>query len=120
VGILYVLDQTDEGFRPHELSIYTQGNVAMLFYESILLLVNIRLLMMMQYDTIGAKYSNMGLHLCSATEIGTHAITHYVKNWSLLMKNSSCPSTTIAPGFSSVQEGNLLLLFSWKGLTKEE
>jgi len=58
VGILYVLDQTDEGFRPHELSIYTQGNVAMLFYESIPLLVNIRLLMMMQYDAIGAKYSN--------------------------------------------------------------
>ena len=30
----------------------------MLFYESIPLLVNIRLLMMMQYDAIGAKYSN--------------------------------------------------------------
>jgi len=45
VGILYVLDQTDEGFHLHELSIYTQGNVAMLFYESIPLLVNIRLLM---------------------------------------------------------------------------
>jgi len=58
VGILYVLDQTNEGFCPHELSIYTQGNVAMLFYESIPLLVNIRLLMMMQYDAIGAKYSN--------------------------------------------------------------
>ena len=58
MGILYVLDQTDEGFRPHELSIYTQGNVAMLFYKSIPLLVNIRLLMMMQYDTIGVKYSN--------------------------------------------------------------
>jgi len=58
VGILYVLDQTDEGFHPHELSIYTQGNMAMLFYESIPLLVNIRLLMMMQYDTISAKYSN--------------------------------------------------------------
>jgi len=30
----------------------------MLFYESIPLLVNIHLLMMMQYDVIGAKYSN--------------------------------------------------------------
>jgi len=27
----------------------------------------------------------MGPYLCSATEIGTHAITHYVKNQSLLM-----------------------------------
>ena len=33
----------------------------MLFYESIPLLVNIRLLMMMQYDAIGAKYSNSSL-----------------------------------------------------------
>ena len=34
MGILYVLDQTDEGFHPHELSIYTQGNMAMLLGDA--------------------------------------------------------------------------------------
>ena len=54
-GICYVLDQTDKVSTPTGLSTYTQGKrgyTLWLCYESIPLLVNIRLLIMMQYHAI--------------------------------------------------------------------
>ena len=54
-GICYVLDQTDKVSSPTGLSTYTQGKrgyTLWLCYESIPLLVNIRLLIMMQYHAI--------------------------------------------------------------------
>ena len=63
-GICYVLDQTDKVSSPTGLSIYTQGKrgyTLWLCYESIPLLVNIRLLIMMQYHAILMwldRYSN--------------------------------------------------------------
>ena len=63
-GICYVLDQTDKVSSPTGLSIYTQGKhgyTLWLCYESILLLVNIHLLIMMQYHAILMwldRYSN--------------------------------------------------------------
>ena len=75
-GICYVLDQTDKVSSPTGLSIYTQGKrgyTLWLCYESILLLVNICLLIMMQYHTILMwldRYSNR-------KDNKTHQIDHF-------------------------------------------